>query len=358
MSLDYTRLLDRPEISLAEATLEDALGDKRVLVTGAGGSIGSAMAHLLCGYGVGSVVLFDNHEASLFHLLQSLPKSTPGTIRPVLADVRDLRKVEKTIREERPQIVFHLAAYKHVPLAESNPDQVVDVNLGGSLNIADLANRYDIPAVVYPSSDKAVEPPSIYGATKRAVELLWGSVGADSTRFRVIRLVNVIGTQGGVIDLFARRIAAGEPISLTSPEALRYWITMKEAIHLLVAASIVGTASAPLILDVGRPLSMAETARRLIDSLADEKNVKIDVTGLRPGERMVELLAYKYETLVRTRFPGVLRIVDQRQATENLALPRKTLQGFLRRAPELSDDQLREELFELADPVAGATAAG
>ncbi len=358
MSLDLTRLLDRPEISLAEATLEETLRDKRVLITGAGGSIGSAMSHLLCRHGVGSLVLFDSHEASLFHLLQALPKGTPGPIRPVLADVRDLRKLEKTVREERPQIVFHLAAYKHVPLAESNPDQVVGVNLGGTLNIADLANRYDIPAVVYPSSDKAVEPPSIYGATKRAVELLWRSVGGDSTRFRAIRLVNVLGTQGGVIELFTRKIAAGQPITLTSPEALRYWITMKEALHLLVAASIVGTPSSPLILEVGPPLRMEETARRLIDTIAGDRSVKIEVAGLRPGERLVELLSYKYEALVKTRFNGVLRIVDQRQAPEYQALPRETLEEFLRRTPDLPDEQLRAELFGLADPVAGATTAG
>lgn len=358
MSFDYTRLLDRPEVSLAKGTLGEAIRDKRILLTGAGGSIGSAMAQLLCTNGVGRLVLFDSHEASLFHLLQSLPKGTMGPIRAVLADVRDLRKLEKTIREERPEIVFHLAAYKHVPLAESNPDQVVGVNLGGTLNIADLANRYDIPAVVYPSSDKAVEPPSIYGATKRAVELLWRSLGDDSSRFRAIRLVNVIGTQGGVIDLFARKIAAGQPISLTSPEALRYWITMKEAVHLLVAASIIGTPSSPLIIETGPPLSMAETARRMIDSLAVEQDVKIEVTGLRPGERLVELLAYDYETLSSTEFNGVLRVVDQRPLSEYQPLFQARLEEFVRRAPEVSDERLREELFELANPVAGATRAG
>ena len=338
MSFDYTRLLDRPEISLAEATLEEALRGKRILLTGAGGSIGSAMAHLLCANGVGSLVLLDSHEASLYHLLQALPESANNGIRPVLADVRDRRKLERTVREERPEIVFHLAAYKHVPLAEINPDQVIDVNLGGAMNIADLANRYEIPAVVYPSSDKAVEPPSIYGATKRIVELLWRSVAGDSTRFKTIRLVNVVGTQGGVIDLFTRRIAAGQALYLTSPEALRYWITMNEALHLLVAASIVGTPSSPLILDLGPPMSMEETARRVIDSLAGEQNVKVEVTGLRPGERLVELLAYEYETLLSTEFNGVLRIVDQRPSSDYQPLCQDRLEEFVRRAPDVSDE--------------------
>ena len=184
---------------------------------------------------------------------------------------------------------------------------------------------------------------------------LWAEI---RLRFRTIRLVNVVGTQGGVIDVFARRIAAGQPIFLTSPEALRYWITMNEALHLLVAASIVGTPSTPLILDLGPPLSMEETARRVIDSLAGEQNVKIEVTGLRPGERLVELLAYEYETLLSTEFNGVLRIVDQRPSSEYQVLLQDRLEEFVRRAPDVSDEQLREELFELANPVAGATTAG
>ena len=266
--------------------------------------------------------------------------------------------LKKTVREERPEIVFHLAAYKQVPLAESNTDQVIGVNLGGSLNIADLANRYDIPTVVYPSSDKAVEPPSIYGATKRIVELLWRSVGGDSARFRTIRLVNVVGTQGGVIEVFARQIAAGQPITLTSPEALRYWITMREAAYLLVAASVIGAPSTPLILDLGPPLSMAETARRLIDTLASENTVEIEVTGLRPGERLVELLVYEYETLMSTEFDGVLKIVDRRASHDCQPLFQETLEEFVGRALDLPDGQLRDELFELANPVAAPNKSG
>ncbi len=348
MNVDFSRLLGRPEIRLPNDALSDAIRGRPILVTGAAGSVGTALSHLLGSQQANRLVLLDNHEPSLFHLLRSFPADLKDRVRPVLADARDRRKLQRIFSEERPQIIFHLAAYKQVPLAEQNIDQVIDVNVGGFLNVAELAAQYDSETVVYPSTDKAVQSSSIYGATKRVIELLCRSFEYSRPRLMAVRLVNVFGTQGSVVEVFARQIAAGQPITLTSAEATRYWITMDEALHLLIAATIIGAPATPLVLDMGKPISMAETARRLIETLAGGRSVEIEVTGLRAGERLHEMLTYPYERLENTKFPGFLRVVDERPAAgRQPSLPAQA-GGLIDRLGELSDEQLRTELFGLA----------
>lgn len=312
MSLDWARLLSRPEICFPPRALEAAVRDRRVLITGAGGSIGTRLAELILSCGAGQLLLLDCHEASLFRLRQTLEAAFAGReLRYVLADVRDRLKVFQVFRRSRIDVVFHLAAYKHVPLSEDNADQVAAVNLLGTLNLLDAAREHGTSRLVYTSSDKAVTPLSAYAATKRIVEQLLLSLAEDNTRpgVRVVRLVNVFGTQGSAVETFIRQIREGLPITVTDPRMDRYWMTMREATHLLLAAAGRPAGGAILMLDVGEPVPIVETVRRvyaLVHGGGEEPPIR--VTGIRPGERLHEQLVRPDERVIATELPGLLEV--------------------------------------------------
>ncbi|HUX87273.1 MAG TPA: SDR family NAD(P)-dependent oxidoreductase [Chloroflexota bacterium] len=340
---DWSKLLPRPEIRFPEDILRGRIDGQRVLITGAGGSIGRSLATALSAWNPDQLVCLDSHEASLVHLRQQLGRR-PGSldVRYVLADVRDREKLDQIFRRFAVDVVFHLAAYKQVPLAEDNIDQVIGVNLIGTLNIIETAVEHRIAGLIYPSTDKAVHPPSIYGMTKRVAERLLLAVGQEVERpaIRVIRLVNVFGTQGSVVELFARQIAGGQPLTITDPRMDRYWMTMHEAVQLLLGAAVQPTCPGVYLLEVGNPVLMTDTAR-LVHTLLrpGHGDPMLKVIGVRPGERLHEELAYPSERFEPTILPGLRR----------LASPASTSDGdfWLREVGSLREAYYRQEPVHL-----------
>ena len=305
--LDVDRLLEREPVRFDETPLTARFAGRAVMVVGAGGSLGGALVELLLTHGATMVVCAEAHEPSLFRLgLRLRERSGAGAFRLALADLRDTRRLARLIAEHAVDTVFQMAAYKHVPLSEEIADQVVSVNLLGTLDLADAAANAGVGAYVYPSTDKAVRPPSIYGATKRAVELeLMRRDGEGGRcRFRVVRLVNVFGTAGNVIEVFARQLAEGRPLSVTDTGMTRYWMTRREATLLLASAAGLAAAAGPLLLEVGEPVPLVRTAE-LLATLLDRPRPRFEVVGLRPGERLHEELTYPYEALEPTELGGV-----------------------------------------------------
>ncbi|MBI2942401.1 MAG: polysaccharide biosynthesis protein [Chloroflexi bacterium] len=350
----WDALLPRPALVPDWGPVREAIAGRRVLVTGAGGSIGSALVGLLATLNPDRLTLVDHHEPSLFHQRQRLLAESPGLPgRFVLADVRDGRKMASVLRQNRPDIVFHLAAYKHVPLAEQNVDQVLEANVFATLGLVDLAAEFGVTHFLYPSTDKAVRPPSIYGATKRIVELALrvraagGRGSGAAPALRLVRLVNVFGTQGSVVDVFARQIAAGEPLTLTDPAMTRYWITLTEAVYLLAQVGCAGDLPPGIYLfDPGPAVAMGDLARRIAEMLQPGASLRLTCVGPRPGERQHEELAYPFETLVPTPYPYVVH------AVEPAGWPAPPVDDWLERlraALSRSDDDadLRRLLFAL-----------
>ncbi|HLZ10438.1 MAG TPA: SDR family NAD(P)-dependent oxidoreductase, partial [Chloroflexota bacterium] len=229
MTVRWSSLLDRPEFALPPGQLDSVIGGKTILVTGAGGTVGRELVGLLLKGRPASLVLLDSHEASLARLISDVESGDKSdtVLSFVLADVRDRKKVDATFRRYRCDIVFHLAAYKQVPLAETNIDQVLDVNVLGTSNVFERAADHGVSTFTFPSTDKAVNPFGLYGASKRIVERYLTSFAGTGTgpTVRVARLVNVFGSQGSVAEIFARQIERGQPIGITDIQMDRYWIT-------------------------------------------------------------------------------------------------------------------------------------
>ncbi|MBI2863188.1 MAG: polysaccharide biosynthesis protein [Chloroflexi bacterium] len=321
--IDLSLLTGRKPVGISVQSLARAIAGKTALITGGGGSIGSSLAEFLIRSGISELTLFDNNEHSLFYLQQGFAGASRRLpIHLVLGDLRDRDKVRYILQRQRPQLVFHLAAYKHVPVAEFNADEAAAVNVLGSLNVAEEAIGAGVERLVYPSTDKAVKPPSIYGATKRTVELLLQALARErpgSTAFRTVRLVNTVGAQGGVIRVFADQIRQGLPITITDDRMTRYWISMAEATQFLAQAAFAEEIEGVMVLDMGDAVKLVDVARRLWDLLGQGKDLEVRHVGMRPGERLHESLMYPYECRHETRYPGIFDIRSQKAPTHSLA---------------------------------------
>lgn len=350
-SFSQEELLGRPSPPLELVGALEGIAGRRIAVTGAAGSVGAPLVHLLAGLRPAELLLLDHHEHTLFRLRQELIPRTAVSTRWVLADVRDSRKLESTFRASPPDILFHLAAYKHVPLGEENPDQTVAVNLGGTRTLIEVAAELGTRRFIYPSSDKAVTPPSIYGSTKKIAEAL--TLAADrhfSTGFSVVRFVNIVGTRGSVIETLSAQIASGKPLTLTDPAMTRYWITMPEATRLLVQAAVAPESGALFMPDVGSPVNLAQMANRLFRLLAPTEGgeCRIQYIGSRPGERMHEILMSNTEAAVPTPHPGIVRVVSSHVHPPTYQELSRQLDALLE--PALADEPtlLRGRVLDLA----------
>jgi len=289
-------LLGRPEFAGDLAHAAEFVRDRRILITGAAGSIGSPMAHILSAAGPASLVLLDHHEHSLFSLERALGPAT-SRLAYELADVRDTPRLARIFNRQRPEIVIHLAAAKHVPYGERFPEGAVAANVLATQSLLELADRHSVETFVYPSSDKSVQPPSVYGATKRLAETLVQAC-ANGRRWAVVRYVNIIGTRGSVVETFTQQVQADRPLSVTDERMTRYWISMDEAIWCALSTAQHAAPGEVLMPACGEPVAIIDTARRLAGWYRPERvpaPYPINHTGIRPGERLHEVLLSRNE---------------------------------------------------------------
>ena len=302
-------LLGREEIRINMEEIAKSLKDKVVLVTGAAGSIGSELCRQLCRFGLKQLVLFDSAETPMHNIRLELEEKFPEVeFTPVMGDVRMIDRVESIFRRFHPQIVFHAAAYKHVPLMEENPCEAVHTNVYGTRNVADMAVKYEVEKFIMVSTDKAVNPTNVMGASKRLAEMYVQSLSIaisnghhpGKTRFITTRFGNVLGSNGSVIPRFREQLAKGGPLTVTHPDIIRYFMTIPEACRLVLEAAFMGKGNEIFVFDMGTPVKIARLARRMIElaGLVPDQDIEIKYTGLRPGEKLYEeLLATKENTL-------------------------------------------------------------
>src|SRR6267142_328385 len=292
--VDIFELLGREPVCLDTPELQRFLAGKSILVTGAGGSIGSEICRQAMKFCPRRLILVERAENALFEIDRELRERWIGAdIRPCLADICDRERIESIFKEERPDVVFHCAAHKHVPLMEENPGEAVKNNVFGTKVVADAALATGSHAFVMVSTDKAVNPTSVMGATKRCAELYVQSLNTGETRFVAVRFGNVIGSSGSVVPIFQKQIAAGGPVTVTHPDMKRYFMTIPEASQLVMQAGAIGRGGEIFILDMGEPVKILDLATQMIlrNGLKPDQDIQIKFTGIRPGEKLYEELS-------------------------------------------------------------------
>ncbi len=309
-SLGPEDLLARAPVSFPAAELSDAYHGRSVMVTGAGGSIGSELARQLAKHSPSCLVLFERHEGSLFHLENTLRRSFPDlAVMPIIGDVLDADRVRQVLVKYEPSVIFHAAAYKHVPMMERNPREAIKVNVLGTQNLARVAVEQGVERFVFISTDKAVNPINVMGKTKRLAELMLQRQNHESgsTRFITVRFGNVLESSGSVVPFFKEQILRGGPVTVTHPEATRYFMTTGEAVYLVLSAALLGNGGEIFVLDMGEPIRVLDLAKRLIRLYGYEpdQDIDIEMIGLRPGERLHERLFNPNEEVRKTRHPRI-----------------------------------------------------
>ncbi|MEO8590065.1 MAG: nucleoside-diphosphate sugar epimerase/dehydratase [Flavobacteriales bacterium] len=303
-------LLGRAVIHLDQAEVQSLFRGKRVLVTGAAGSIGSELVRQLAELGTERLVLVDIAESGLYDVeMELIGKGRDSGMHAIVADVRDRQRMERLFVEHRPQVVFHAAAYKHVPLMEAQPAEAVHTNVMGTRIMAELATAHTVERFVLISTDKAVNPTSVMGASKRVAEMVVSCVqSASKTAFVTTRFGNVLGSSGSVIPLFRKQIAAGGPVTVTHPEVTRFFMTIPEACRLVLEAAAMGRGGEIYVFDMGQPVRIADLADKMIRLSGKEPgtDIAISYTGLRPGEKLYEELLATSENTLPTHHPRIL----------------------------------------------------
>jgi FlaA1/EpsC-like NDP-sugar epimerase len=302
-------LLGREPVQLDEAIVGASIRSRVVLITGAGGSIGSELCRQVCQFGPQRLILIERFENALFEIHRELATSYPHVqIDPRVADVCDPARMGQLFEATKPHVVFHAAAHKHVPMMEWNPGEAVKNNVGGTRIVADLAHDHGVERFVLVSTDKAVNPSSVMGATKRVAEIYLQAMSQRSTtRFVTVRFGNVLGSAGSVIPIFRDQIAKGGPVTVTHPAMTRYFMTITEASQLVLQAGAMGAGGEIFILDMGEPVRIVDLARDLItlSGLRPDEDIEIKFSGVRPGEKLAEELATDVEHADKTKHPKI-----------------------------------------------------
>jgi len=316
-SLSVADLMPRAAVGLDTAPLRQLVAGRRVLVTGAGGSIGSELCRQLAALAPARLILLERHENSLYDVANGLRDRERGcreSVAAVVADITDETQIRGVFEEHRPGMVFHAAAHKHVPLMEDNPCEAVKNNVGGTRRLMNVAEQTGVGRFVLISSDKAVNPTSVMGATKRIAELM-AQVrnGNGPTAFITVRFGNVLGSNGSVVPRFLEQIRAGGPVTVTHPEARRFFMLIPEAVQLVLHAAVRGQPGATYVLEMGEPMKILDLARNLIrlSGFVPDEDIAIRFSGLRPGEKLDEELVGPDEVTAPSALAKILR-VEQR----------------------------------------------
>ncbi len=310
-NLSIEDLLDRVPVDLDPEPLRALVQGERVLVTGAGGSIGAELCRQVAGLAPASLVLLDRSENGLFAVANELAAAGKTFVAPVIGDVTEVGQMNRLFAEYRPTLVFHAAAHKHVPLMEGNPCEAVLNNVGGTRVVAEAAHRHEVDRFILISTDKAVNPVSVMGASKGVAELLVQRLARTSrTVFATVRFGNVLGSNGSVVPLFLEQIKAGGPVTITDPNMRRYFMLMTEAVHLVLQAARLARGGELFVLEMGEQISVVEMARNLIrlSGLVPDKDIALTYLGCRPGEKLTEELVADHETVESTTVQKVLCI--------------------------------------------------
>ena len=343
-------ILGRDEIKLDMNSIEGLIQGKRVLITGAGGSIGSELVQQCLPFQPSEIICLDNGEEKIFELMSLNERTNSNTIiKPILGDINIKNQVEKVFNENRPQIVFHAAAYKHVPIQETHPWTAVKTNVGGTLAMLEFADKFSAEKFVLVSTDKAVNPVNVMGATKRLAEILTKSINGNSkTEFLAVRFGNVLGSSGSAIPIFEKQIKNGGPVTITHPEMTRYFMSIQEASQLILQSGAIGRGGEIILLEMGKPIKINQLAHDLIklSGLAPGVDIPIVYTGLRPGEKLYEELQSLDEKLISTSHKKIMILKDGTRMMRWEDLKSKT-DDLIKAAEELVSDKIQIRLKAL-----------
>jgi len=343
-------LLQREPIELDAENIRQRIKDRVVLVTGAGGSIGSELCRQIMERGPRLLLMLDQSEVQLFIIEQEMiARGFGGQILPVIANILDEQRVRYVLERFKPNLVFHAAAHKHVPMMESQPSEALKNNSLGTARLASLAREYKVDRFVLISTDKAINPTSVMGVSKRLAEIYLQALAAsasDGTKYMAVRFGNVLGSSGSVIPVFTRQIAQGGPVTVTHPDVTRYFMTIPEAVGLVLQAAFMGAGGEIFVLDMGQPVKIVELARQLIrlSGLEPDEDIEIKFTGLRPGEKLFEELSHHNENHESTTHPKVMRFVSRAEPLEAVQQAFATLEQQLYKTER---NQLKQRIKEL-----------
>lgn len=315
-NVEIQDLLGRDHVKLETDGIRGILEGQVVMVTGAGGSIGSELCRQIASYGPSKLLLAERSEPSLFLIEQELIRmGHAGRIVPVIADVLDVSRMDQVYRTFQPQVVFHAAAHKHVPMMESQPCEALKNNSVATARLADLAQKHGVKRFTLISTDKAINPTSVMGATKRLAEMYVQAMAPahpGGTKFMAVRFGNVLGSSGSVVTIFKQQIASGGPVKVTHPDMTRYFMTIPEAVMLVLQSAMQGDGGEIFVLDMGKPVRIMDLARQMIElsGLVPDEDIKIEITGVRPGEKLFEEITHVGENYVPTNHPKIRRFVS------------------------------------------------
>ena len=330
--VDVFDLLSRPQALLDRNAMKKFIYNKKILVSGAGGTIGSELVNQIINYQPKEIILLDNSEFLLYKIEKEIEDKTKKIkVNALLADIKNTKRIDSIFNQNKPEIIFHAAALKHVPIVEKNPLEGILTNVHGTINIAESCIKHNVAEMVLISTDKAVNPFSVMGVTKRISEKYCQSLANSSkTNFKIVRFGNVLGSTGSVVPLFQKQLQKGGPLTVTHPKMKRYFMTVREAVELVIQSATLETKKKGgeiYVLEMGQPIAITEIAEQLIRlvGLRPNKDIKIKFTGLRPGEKIQEELHYKNEKFVKTKNKSIFIVKPKIETHKKLSQSLKEL---------------------------------